>query len=95
MTCELGLYQEQLDAIKAINLEAFQKLDQVVRTDGSNAKKLDKDQGKIDIQRDKQLRKALTPKQWARYERISNGDQHSLKITQACRKRPDDYSGGF
>jgi len=80
--------------INNINLEAFKKENEVSKTDANNHRRFEKDEDKINRTRDRELKDALTPKQWARYERISNGDQHLLKVTQVCRKSPDD-TGGF
>jgi hypothetical protein len=86
MNCEIGLYQDQMQKVNAINLEAAKKMDAAKKEAGSDANKLDKLGKKISMDRDIELRDVLTPSQYAIYEKISRGDQTALKKTAECRK---------
>ena len=94
MTCELGLNAGQADKVNAINLEAYQRVNDAANAKGISARQLDRQENKIAKMRDDELKKTLTAKQWDRYERLANGQEHLLKVTKICRK-PDQDAYGF
>ncbi len=94
MTCELGLDEPQQDVVQAINLEAYQEIDRVAKTYASNPKRVDEEQGQIEKDRNIKLKNNLSPRQWATYEKLSNGQSSLLNLTKACRK-PDQDAYGF
>src|SRR5581483_8194012 len=85
MNCEIGLLGSQIPTVYAINLEAACKMDSIEATTGDDLKLLKKRGKMVDEARDEKLRDALTPVQFARYERISRGNKHALKATSMCR----------
>ena len=86
MNCELGLLQKERDSVQAINLEACKKMDEIRKNANGDVALLNKEGAEVDRQRNIELMDVLTDKQWAVYERISNGNQRELKKTAACRK---------
>ena len=92
MTCELGLYQNQVDKIYAINLVSYKKIDEANKSARGNTKQFNSAVDDIARDRDAQLKDALTKKQWAMYEKITNGSSTALKLTRVCRK-PDQDTG--
>jgi len=85
MNCEIGLLGTQVPKIYAINLEACLKMDTAALQSKDNLA-LYRAKGKaIDQERNVKLRDVLTPKQFAQYEKIANGNRHTLKKTAVCR----------
>jgi hypothetical protein len=93
MTCELGLDDPEQDVIQGINLEAYQQMAQAAKTYASNAKALDDAQAQIETDRNTKLKNNLSPRQWATYEKLSNGQSSLLNLTKACRKPGQDAYG--
>ena len=90
MNCEIGLLGSQVPKIYAINLEACLKMDTAEAASGADLKLYHKKGKLIDKARDEKLRDALTPEQFARYERISKGNRHALKASTVCRPNIPD-----
>ncbi len=85
MNCEIGLLGTQVPKVYAINLEACLKMDTAAMVSKDNISLYQSKGKEIDEERNIKLRRILTPKQFAEYERISRGNRHALKSTAVCR----------
>ena len=86
MASELGLNQRQSVIVEAINLEGYQKLDEINGSKAVNARLIEKQVKRIERTRDYKLRAALTHKQWVAYVRFSKGRERLSKATNLHRK---------
>jgi len=86
MECELKLTPNQVQKIRAINLEASIGMDSAREVRESDMSLYYKKGRALNKQRNVELRGALTPRQFSLYERISTGDPHALRQTVNCRR---------
>src|ERR1700722_2026747 len=86
MNCELGMRSAQMLTVNGINLRACLKMDSLEMAYPDDVKAYRQAGVAVDKERDRELRDALTPKQFSVYERISKGNHHAIRRSAGCRK---------